>query len=91
MTDAREYLMNFLAAVEREVPPSRGMGHRLGLAVERGDPRLALYVAAQGAEKPIVVVFIDPADLTKPVDLMVRECVQVLAGLHQAREKETAE
>ena len=77
MHDPREYLMNFLAAVEREVPPSRGMGHRLGLAVERGDPRLALYVAAQGAERPIVV-FIDPSDLTKPVDVLVRECAALI-------------
>jgi hypothetical protein len=60
-------------------PPPVGHHHAIYLArygSEAGgwEPRLALSMAG-----PNKVLFIDDGDLAKPIDVLVRECVSVLA------------
>lgn len=80
MHDPRDYLMTFLAAMEREIPPPGGQRHTLALSIENGEIRLALQVATR--DKPRII-YIDEGDLSKPIPLLATECVSVLAATPQ--------
>lgn len=69
--------MNFLAAMERAVPPPSRLRHSVALASEDGYPKLALLIATGGKPR---VLYLDDGDLAKPVDTLVSECVEVLAA-----------